>query len=317
MNTRRGRGPAYLRDLPTLVVATTAMYLGGALMLGVALLAWSPGNNPRWLLGTLAVAAAACAVFALVRRTRFTRSQALVMVTLQVGVVAGLSWRTDVDVAALTNGAVLPIIGAYASWLLHPVAGRAVVYTGALCWAAVVLGRGEQALTSGVLSTLLQTVLAAEAFGLLHRRVDRLTHTDPLTGLLNRRGIVESAEQELSRARRRGRPLCVAMIDIDGLREVNNRSGHGAGDDLIRAVTASWAELADRGWRIGRVGGDEFVMVLPGLVEDLARELLAEAAARSPYDWTAGVAQAGPGETFEEVLDRADQAMYAAKPPSD
>ncbi len=312
--TAAGLVPSYLRGLPMLAVATAAMYVGGALMLGAALATWSPGKNPRWVIGAMVLAALVFAAYALVRGSRLTRGEALGMVSAQVTSIAVLSWRTDVDLAALTNGAVLPIIGAYATWLLHPVGGRTVVYAGAVAWAVAVLGRDDPDLTSGVLSTLLQTVLAAEALGLLHRRIDRLTHTDELTGLLNRRGIFEYAERELAHARRRGRPLSLALVDIDGLREVNNRAGHSAGDALIRTIADFWAGLSGPGVRIGRIGGDEFVVVLPGHDTDSARRILADAAARSPHPWTSGVAEAGPRESLDEVRDRADREMYAAKP---
>ncbi|MBS4754493.1 diguanylate cyclase [Nocardioides sp. zg-ZUI104] len=300
-------------DAPMLPFATATMYLSSAAMLGVGIATWSPGKNPRWLIVVLALVALGLAIAVVALRKRFTRRHALVLVTVQVGAICWLTDHTHVDLAAVMNGAVLPIIGAFCAWFLHPRWGRAVVYGGSAVWLALIAERGEALLVGFALSIALQTVLTAEAFAVVHRRVDRLTRIDPLTLLPNRRDIIAHAEREFERAQRRGEPFTLVMIDIDGLRDVNNNRGHSAGDDMIRDLAAHWRSRLDRQQRIGRIGGDEFVLVLPGVPEDGARALVARLVQDSPSPWSAGVASARPGEPIDQLADRADQDMYAAK----
>lgn len=155
-------------------------------------------------------------------------------------------------------------------------------------------------------------------------RLRRLATTDPLTGLSNRRHFFERGAQELRRAARYRRPLALLMLDIDHFKSVNDRYGHEAGDAVLRDL----AERLRAGLRTsdlaGRIGGEEFAVLLPETTAEQA-ELLAErlraAIAADPLGpdlgitVSLGVALAVPAseETLDPVLRRADAALYRAK----
>ena len=136
---------------------------------------------------------------------------------------------------------------------------------------------------------------------------------DPLTGLANRRLLEQLLPTEMHLAARAHRPLSVVAIDLDGLKAVNDTAGHAAGDQLlIRAADGFRAGLR-AGDSLARVGGDEFTLLLPDADLDTARgvvQRLREATPRIAF--SAGVAT-WDGESADELLNRADAALYAVK----
>jgi len=150
--------------------------------------------------------------------------------------------------------------------------------------------------------------------------------TDLLTGLLNRRAFLESTSREVARTKRYNDVLSVILLDVDHFKHINDRRGHAAGDMVLAAV-GKLLNLAVRTCDIvARWGGEEFVLVLPSTpldgaaqVAERVRELLETAdikdGNRDPIPVTAsfGVATYMLGETLEQVVDRADRAMYLAK----
>ncbi len=166
------------------------------------------------------------------------------------------------------------------------------------------------------------SVAVAEA-----RRYERAmaeASTDPLTGLPNRRALFASAAHLMADAERRSLPCTVAFLDIDHFKEVNDRHGHAAGDDVIAAVGRAMVERLRAGDVVARYGGEEFVAVLPGtslqdavaIVDEVRRRVAATAIAalgRERVRVSAGLAQAQPGETVSELFARADAALYKAK----
>jgi diguanylate cyclase (GGDEF)-like protein len=87
--------------------------------------------------------------------------------------------------------------------------------------------------------------------------------TDPLTGVANRRALLVAAEHEIARHRRAERPFAVVMIDLDGFKQINDRFGHAAGDDLLRDVAAALGEAMRGQDTVARFGGDEFCVLAP------------------------------------------------------
>jgi diguanylate cyclase (GGDEF)-like protein len=154
----------------------------------------------------------------------------------------------------------------------------------------------------------------------------QLASVDALTGVLARSGLVEQGERLLSEARRYQRPTSALMIDLDRFKGVNDSLGHEAGDRLLQHLTER-ARLVLRGEDLlGRMGGDEFVALLPStdaagarvvaerLRAALSHEHLRVHGMEVPVPVSIGVAQARPGEdTLDDLLQRADQAMYRAK----
>jgi diguanylate cyclase (GGDEF)-like protein/PAS domain S-box-containing protein len=163
-------------------------------------------------------------------------------------------------------------------------------------------------------------LLAAEA-AITIQRTDLLAQlhssarTDALTGLPNRRVWDEDLERELSRARRHGGNLCLAMVDLDRFKAFNDRHGHQAGDQLLAATAAAWRPALRTTDTIARYGGEEFAVLLPHSDEEGALAVVERLLEVVPLGQTAsaGVAAWDGSESAAELLARADAALYAAK----
>jgi two-component system cell cycle response regulator len=162
---------------------------------------------------------------------------------------------------------------------------------------------------------------AAERLTTMQRELIRLATTDPLTGVCNRRAFFETAEQ-ICTGSRPGATLSAIMVDIDHFKQINDRYGHDVGDEAIRGVARLAAE---EGALVGRLGGEEFAMLLEGAdlpqTMKLAERLRAKMAAlqletaQGPTTLTCslGASEWQPGDTIDNLLRRADVALYAAK----
>ena len=156
------------------------------------------------------------------------------------------------------------------------------------------------------------------------QRLEALIFEDPLTGLANRRFILTQLGGHVSAARRHGRPLAIAIVDIDHFKAVNDEHGHAAGDAVLAAVTSTLRHNLRAEDQLGRLGGEEFLAVLPDAREGAAvtaAEKLRAAVARERIVYegrelgvtvSIGVA-AWDGEAADELLRRADEALYDAK----
>lgn len=142
-----------------------------------------------------------------------------------------------------------------------------------------------------------------------------LAGTDDLTGLPNRRAWDAVARRELAQARRTGRPLCAAMLDLDEFKAFNDAHGHPAGDDLLRALASGWRGAVRDGDLIARYGGEEFALLLPGCDMPAGLGCIERLRRNMPPGTTCsvGIAEARGGESLEDLLVRADAALYRAK----
>ncbi|HET7428025.1 MAG TPA: sensor domain-containing diguanylate cyclase [Gaiellales bacterium] len=151
----------------------------------------------------------------------------------------------------------------------------------------------------------------------LHDSLRRQVQHDALTGLLTHRGLHELVEAELAAAQLRGGHLSVIAIDLDDFRLVNDREGHLAGDRLLRRVAETLREQCREGEAAGRVGGDGFVVVLPGVgdeAETVARRLAAEIGRRTGTSASAGIARMRPDELDAiSLIERANRGLAEAK----
>ena len=139
--------------------------------------------------------------------------------------------------------------------------------------------------------------------------------TDPLTGIANRRWLDEELARELAWARRHGAPLCAAIIDMDDLKGFNDEHGHLAGDRLLVSAVSAWQEAVRPSDFMARVGGDEFMLVMPDCSAESGLAVLARVRAATPdgSSCSAGLAVWNEQESALELFERADAALYAAK----
>jgi diguanylate cyclase (GGDEF)-like protein len=147
------------------------------------------------------------------------------------------------------------------------------------------------------------------------RQVRDLARSDELTGLPNRRAWNDELPRALERARRNRTPVTVAFLDLDHFKRYNDTHGHPAGDRLLKAAAAAWHSALRDVDVLARYGGEEFVVLLPGAGPAEAGQALARALEATPMGQTfsAGVALWDGAETSDELLQRADAALYAAK----
>jgi diguanylate cyclase (GGDEF)-like protein len=157
------------------------------------------------------------------------------------------------------------------------------------------------------------SVLASEALARLNTRLRHQLITDPLTGLLNRGGFVAAAERVFSLADRGGMPVSVALIDLDGFKQVNDLQGHAAGDELLIDLGKSWSRELRGSEVLARLGGDEFGLVLAGAGRDGATDALARLRRATAVDWSVGLVEWRRGESLDQAMAEADEELYRAK----
>jgi len=157
------------------------------------------------------------------------------------------------------------------------------------------------------------------------RRLSNEVQTDQLTQVANRRGLIAAFETEKAKLEREPRPLALALLDIDNFKKLNDSLGHAAGDEALKSLAARVSGLLRPGDKVGRWGGEEFVLILPeapleeaqAVLLRLQRSLSASLFMHEGRDvfvtFSAGVTLYRQGETMEHALDRADEALYEAK----
>ncbi len=162
----------------------------------------------------------------------------------------------------------------------------------------------------------------------LHQELDRVSlqaRHDPLTGALNRKGLEEAVEKELSTVRRKETPLCVSLLDIDNFKKLNDTLGHATGDAALTHLAQVARECMRPQDTLARYGGEEFVILMPDtaleqgiaamtrLQRELTTRFFMSGAEKVLITFSAGVAQLESGEAGNDAIKRADQAMYLAK----
>lgn len=152
-------------------------------------------------------------------------------------------------------------------------------------------------------------------------QLQRLAHVDGLTGCLNHRGFHERLDAEVARSRRTAHPLALLQVDLDHFKLVNDGFGHPVGDEVLMAVGGVLRQVARRADAVGRVGGEEFAVLLPGsdlaeatAVAERLRDAVGTMALPVPVTLSVGVsALPEAAATDEELVTTADRALYAAK----
>ncbi|MFU8841529.1 MAG: diguanylate cyclase [Nitriliruptoraceae bacterium] len=200
------------------------------------------------------------------------------------------------------------------------------------------LGLLRPGVTSGVMVALLYALAVLKERVAVERTAAQvnaqLARTDQLTGLRNRRAILERLTELSALSERHDRPLSVALVDLDHFKRINDDAGHLVGDRVLREVTAAIDDLLRTGDVLGRWGGDELLAVLPETsapeagrtMDRISRRVRREVTLRAgdregrdapsvilPLTLSVGVAQRAPGDGLDALLGRADRALYRAK----
>lgn len=156
-------------------------------------------------------------------------------------------------------------------------------------------------------------------------KLETTADVDPLLGILNRRGLERELSRSLAFVARYGTPAALIYLDLDDFKPINDHHGHAAGDAMLRAVAAALLRAVRASDLVGRIGGDEFVMLLWNLGADDAEakaaaiETAVEEAKATWDDWvltvgaSAGVTMIGARDDVASVIARADRAMYVRK----
>jgi diguanylate cyclase (GGDEF)-like protein len=157
--------------------------------------------------------------------------------------------------------------------------------------------------------------------------LDRLASTDPLTGLYNRRMFFRRMDEEVARAGRTASPMCLIYVDIDHFKEINDTYGHSAGDAVLQQISRTMTRILRRGDVLGRIGGEEFLILLPdttGVAGQRIAERLRQRVEHATIFFgdrklnvtvSAGVFSAADpvGLSIDDMVRVADQALYEAK----
>lgn len=209
--------------------------------------------------------------------------------------------------------------------------GRTTWYHGAINGAVVLLRDRSQRDWNDDERAMLEAVAGQLAIGMRQiadqRELERLSTTDALTGLMNRRAFQDNLEAALDRADRTGTDGVLLFVDLDHFKQINDINGHEAGDNVLRRISELIRDRNRKYDLVGRFGGDEFAIWLDSVSAETAalraREIIEAIAEVSkecsdpqyPLGASIGLApfESGSGETLRELLQRGDEAMYAAK----
>ena len=250
-------------------------------------------------------------------------------------VVIGIEWwstyfllfagHAHAEINALLE---LPMVALYLGWFYPSLVGRTMMGLSLGRYGVVLLihpGLGHGVVSAGitVAYAVLIAVFCFEGARAVRRQALQQAITDPLTGALNRRGLLAHSRRVRDGARRRGEPVSIAVVDFDDFRTLNEQGGHLAGDAALRNTVTHWQELvgkrgahARRGGIVARLGGDEFVLVFRHAVPE-ASDLLREFRESSEYAWSWGAAPLGPNDSLTDAIAEADGHLYRAKRATD
>jgi diguanylate cyclase (GGDEF)-like protein len=244
----------------------------------------------------------------------------LPLIAFEIVIAVGVAMESTIIAAAATEaGMTLTAfmytwIVVYCAYFFPPRAVAATVGFIVLTFTGALLIDG---LPNVLLAWLIVTCTVCALGFVLTRLNENLRHqagTDHLTGLPNRSAFFAAAVRERAIADRSRAPLSIAVLDLDGFKQVNDNHGHAAGDRLLAEIASSWQECLRAGDVLARHGGDEFVLLLPGTSISEAREVLGRL--RAPgiaVNWCAGVSEWMPGQDLDSCLIKADRELYVAK----
>ena len=229
-----------------------------------------------------------------------------VMITAGVVVSAGSD-------ASITTSTYYVWVALYAAYFFSWRAAAAHVGLAGALYAGALLAVGLPAPASIWVIVMGTVFVAGTVTGWLSEQMRALAHTDVLTGLPNRLALAGLLGREIARAQRTGLPLCVAVVDLDHFKSVNDTHGHEMGDRVLAGVADRWRAALRGSDILARYGGDEFVVILPSCPVPEATSVLERLVLSSKPGASAGVSTWSAGDTPDRLLARADGALYEAK----
>lgn len=256
------------------------------------------------------------------------RALATVGAVILVALLAALDEATGIEVSfALFY--VGPVF--LAAWFAGPWPGVTIAVLSAAAWQVANKLAGETFSDPIIplwnsFSRLTVLVVISVLLTRLKRALEReqaLSRLDPLTRVANARAFHESAQDEITRARRHQRPVTILFVDLDNFKQVNDLAGHAAGDAVLRSVAGTLLRAVRDTDRVARLGGDEFVVLFPETdcraaavaIGHLQKQLLEEMQRNGwPVTFSMGArTYSEPPQSPDELIQSADTLMYAAK----
>jgi diguanylate cyclase (GGDEF)-like protein len=214
----------------------------------------------------------------------------------------------------------LPLVFAALSYPLRSVAFLGAFSELMFVFVATVAGQSDPVRTAFSAGALAVTAVLCTWQAQTHergrQRLTAMSRTDPLTGCFNRRGFEELVTRELEQASRSGEPFAIVMFDLDGFKRVNDTQGHAAGDALLRWTVGHIAGAIRSADALGRIGGDEFAVLLRGATREEARQIAGRVQNRlgARVSTSLGVASfPADGTEIEKLLREADVELYREK----
>jgi diguanylate cyclase (GGDEF)-like protein len=305
--------------LPARVIG--GLYSAGAALVGISLLLPHPADSNDGAILALAGVAAVVAALLLTLDRRLPGWLLQVVIGLGSALISLCVYFTGQP-------------SAYAAMFIWVVLAAAFFFPGRrtavqVVWLLAVYAAVLYSIPSEGYSPTTQLFLTTIAFGTAAAVVSWLSEaasrraevsesrarTDPLTGIANRRWLDEELTRELAWAKRHRAPLCVAIVDLDDLKQFNDRHGHLAGDHLLVSAVGAWRSALRPSDFLARIGGDEFMLVFPDCSAESALAVLARVRMSTPggASCSAGATLWDEQASAMELFQRADAALYEAK----
>ena len=297
---------------PAVRALSLIIFAGAASSLVAALFPSNPGA-PVDMFRLVAVLAFGCSVLLWWMADRAPRWFLHAVVAGGTLAISVLIARAATGVSTVVTATDYIWMGVYVSFFFSRTAARLHLALIAAAFGVALLFNNHNVPAEAFVLMTASIIVAAETIGRQSDRLRHEAHTDSLTGLLNRKGLLQAAERAFSLADRTGIPLTVGLIDLDDFKQVNDRDGHAAGDRLLVEMARTWSEELQPGDIFARLGGDEFLVVLVGSGDEEAARFFERLLFISPTQWSAGVIKRREGEDLSACLARADNTLYDAK----
>jgi diguanylate cyclase (GGDEF)-like protein len=314
-HTGTASGVRMITDNQRMARSAGLLFGVGGMFAAVALFLPHPaGSNEAGIAGVsaIALATAGALMCSFAARLPVWAFSALMFVGTALVSIAMYFWRPGPVASSVAMIYVWVLLYAY-YWFDWRTAIAHTAMVGASFALVLAVQRADQAAVTQWIVTVGTATVSGVLIGWLVHRVQTLADTDPLTGIPNRRAWEAVLDRELLRSRRTHSPLCVAIADLDGFKEVNDHGGHHAGDDLLTRIASAWKPMVRRCDFLARYGGDEFAMVMACGREEAADAVQRMLSAFHAQPCTVGIACWDGAESRAELVGRADLDLYRGK----